>query len=774
MRDSALWWVRQGVPVFPVFEPVERGGVLVCSCGEECASPAKHPRTADGFKSATLDEQQVAEWWTRWPDANIATPTGKVFDVIDVDDLAAFEAVVAEVGRPKTVGELRTGRAEGGRHYLVAPPGQKILQGGRTAPAGIDVKGEGGYIVLPPSRHVSGNLYSMVRFDLNNAAGDVSWPEFHRALSERAPKRERASTQPTPKQPDVWDQFTRPGSPEAYGAAVLRRCVEEVRRAPSGARWITLATEAVVDVTRAIVGGVLDRNEAVMALSGAAAEAGLEPSEIRRIPEEIDLLIAKGVTDPITAAPGPLAAPERRSEPSEGVPTQEAPPGRLTVSEAREMGFVFEVDPEQMPYADLMAEVANLTLRAEARLALLAQDRQPIPEWLDRSAQEGPAPMLVEHLWPEVGNVLLLGSAKAGKTTILGNLLSALCSETDRRFLGDFIVAEHPGRIVLLDAEMAPSKLAEWHNDLGVDPDKVLIKSLRGYESSFIPTDKASRDLWVAELAAVGATTLIIDPAQPLLGDLSGGDPNPIIQAWLRGVNEIAARAGIRRVMVVHHLGKDDDRGAKGAAKWEEWPDAIWQISGRGETRHFSARGRDVAIAKTQILYDDLTREVTLGERRQGEAVSEVRLAKEAELDAQVAGVLTEEWQSLRSVMGAAGIRQGRRNEEVKAALVRLYNDGIADSPETGKGYRLAPASAASEVLPGKQMEAPEPTASTLPPPCKGGEAEALAGGAAAVAAESKAEAEAPRGFCRTCGEKTSKPGFVYCDEHTPKITLDV
>ena len=48
-----------------------------CSCRQaDCGSPAKHPRTQHGVKDATTDPTAVAQWWRRWPDANIAVATG--------------------------------------------------------------------------------------------------------------------------------------------------------------------------------------------------------------------------------------------------------------------------------------------------------------------------------------------------------------------------------------------------------------------------------------------------------------------------------------------------------------------------------------------------------------------------------------------------------------------------------------------------------------------------------------------------------------------------
>src|SRR5436853_4022810 len=59
----------------------------VCSCGNrDCKSPAKHPRTPNGEKDATIDPARIKEWWAKWPDANLGVATGPSnLIVIDID-----------------------------------------------------------------------------------------------------------------------------------------------------------------------------------------------------------------------------------------------------------------------------------------------------------------------------------------------------------------------------------------------------------------------------------------------------------------------------------------------------------------------------------------------------------------------------------------------------------------------------------------------------------------------------------------------------------------
>lgn len=164
---AAKYYIGQGYPVIPLYT-VKDGK---CSCGkEECKSPGKHPRQnivdlSNGLKSASTDRKIIKKWWKRWPDANIGIRTGKdSFIAIDIDlpdGPNSLKAVELKYGKlPKTV-KQRTGG--GGVQLFFKPPDVEIKNSsGKIAP-NIDVRGEGGYVLVPPSRHKSGKRYKWVR-----------------------------------------------------------------------------------------------------------------------------------------------------------------------------------------------------------------------------------------------------------------------------------------------------------------------------------------------------------------------------------------------------------------------------------------------------------------------------------------------------------------------------------------------------------------------------------------------------------------------------------
>ena len=170
--DAALWYVQHGFPVFPAHNV--RDGQ--CSCGDVgCTHPGKHPRTARGFKDATKDLSQIRRWWGKWPDANIGLPTGPASGllVIDIDPRnggdSSWESLVLKHGQPPSTAEQITGG--GGRHIVFRDPGVAVPK--ELAP-GIDVKAAGGYIIVPPSTHPSGRIYTWDGIDGERALLDVA------------------------------------------------------------------------------------------------------------------------------------------------------------------------------------------------------------------------------------------------------------------------------------------------------------------------------------------------------------------------------------------------------------------------------------------------------------------------------------------------------------------------------------------------------------------------------------------------------------------------
>jgi Bifunctional DNA primase/polymerase, N-terminal/Primase C terminal 1 (PriCT-1) len=146
---AALDYYRLGWSVIPV-EP--RG---------------KHPLIAwKVFQYRRAEVPEIAEWLRHWPDANIAVVTGVISGlvVLDLDPRHGAEASLERLRHehgalPDTV-EATTGG--GGRHLYFAHPGEITSNRVGLAP-GIDLRGDGGYVVAPPSVHPNGEPYRWLR-----------------------------------------------------------------------------------------------------------------------------------------------------------------------------------------------------------------------------------------------------------------------------------------------------------------------------------------------------------------------------------------------------------------------------------------------------------------------------------------------------------------------------------------------------------------------------------------------------------------------------------
>ncbi len=161
---EALRWARAGYAVFPCHEVIRGPNGSRCSCGQ-CTDPrkmGKHPRTVRGLLDATTDESQIRAWWKMWPNAPIGAPTGGGWFVVDLDGPEAeawLRDRVAEHGELPRTREITTGRPEGGRHLWFLGDGVRNSTS-KVSPK-VDTRGDGGYVILPPSLHESGRRYRM-------------------------------------------------------------------------------------------------------------------------------------------------------------------------------------------------------------------------------------------------------------------------------------------------------------------------------------------------------------------------------------------------------------------------------------------------------------------------------------------------------------------------------------------------------------------------------------------------------------------------------------
>jgi Bifunctional DNA primase/polymerase, N-terminal len=240
---SALAFARHGHAVFPVNWPVDHDGKLLCSCGSDARgrpcgrNAAKHPYgklAPRGLLSATTDAGIIKHWWGyAAPDANLGVVTDRLV-VVDIDPRhdgdESFAALIREHGELPPTWRVLTGG--GGEHALfVAPDGAEIAsftaQTMDSPPlgSGIDVRARGGYIVAPPSRHISGREYA---WSVDHHPKNVALAPAPQWLIERLTVSNKAAPtdgadQHEPLSPAEWVKRLQPASeyPDDVACAIV-------------------------------------------------------------------------------------------------------------------------------------------------------------------------------------------------------------------------------------------------------------------------------------------------------------------------------------------------------------------------------------------------------------------------------------------------------------------------------------------------------------------------------------------------------------------------
>lgn len=161
--ETALGYAAQGWPVFPIYTWHDGA----CSCGKRhCGSPAKHPRTPNGLKDATADPERIRRYGEHWEQSNIGLATGPAAGVfvVDIDkDKGGYDSTAKIEATYGSMDTLECATGGGGSHLYFRWPEEVTEQQLRNSAGklghGIDVRGAGGYVLLPPSRHKSGEQY---------------------------------------------------------------------------------------------------------------------------------------------------------------------------------------------------------------------------------------------------------------------------------------------------------------------------------------------------------------------------------------------------------------------------------------------------------------------------------------------------------------------------------------------------------------------------------------------------------------------------------------
>ena len=117
------------------------------------------------MKDATTNSEQITTWWKKWPRSNIGVATGDESGIVvlDLDPRKSGDESITERERelgalPTTVTSLSGG---GGRHLFFKHPGFAVRKdtAGKAFGPGVDLLSNGSIVIVPPSRHISGQRY---------------------------------------------------------------------------------------------------------------------------------------------------------------------------------------------------------------------------------------------------------------------------------------------------------------------------------------------------------------------------------------------------------------------------------------------------------------------------------------------------------------------------------------------------------------------------------------------------------------------------------------
>ncbi len=263
---AALGYARRGWRVLPLWWPAKGG----CACGGGCGNPAKHPMAKlapRGVYSATIDPAVLRRWWRTapWANVGVATGGGSGLLVVDVDPRSggALERLPGPVPTTPTV---RTGG--GGWHlYLAWPEGVTRLPQALPGCPGVDLKGPGGYVVAPPSRHLSGRAYEWLVPPDVPLAPPPAW------LLEAIRPSPRPAWQPLPGSGGAH------GTP--YGRAALRQELARLAHTPVGNRNNAL-NRAAFALGRLVAASHLDEGTVVGLLTSLGYQIGLGGRETEK------------------------------------------------------------------------------------------------------------------------------------------------------------------------------------------------------------------------------------------------------------------------------------------------------------------------------------------------------------------------------------------------------------------------------------------------------------------------------------------------------------
>jgi len=156
--------INSDFPLIPLYGIAPNGG-CTCHQGLNCKSAGKHPRENDWKNNTINSTEQLEAALKKYPHMNIGIVTGGDFLVVDIDPrhggMESYEELKEIL--PETLTVI-TG-SNGLHLYYKKPESVVDISNKTNLYPGIDIRGDGGLVVAPGSKHKSGNYYKFKEYE---------------------------------------------------------------------------------------------------------------------------------------------------------------------------------------------------------------------------------------------------------------------------------------------------------------------------------------------------------------------------------------------------------------------------------------------------------------------------------------------------------------------------------------------------------------------------------------------------------------------------------
>lgn len=494
----------------------------------------KRPLTAHGLKDATTDLGTLRDMFRRPGAAMIGVPTGEAsgFVVVDLDikeGASGLEWLAANEHRLPRTRRHRT--RSGGLHLLfITPPGRTIRNSASKIAPGVDIRGQGGYVIVPPSPGYS----------IADDAMPAEMPDWLvEVLDPPAPPAAEPVRQAVRRDDDT--------NGSRYGLRALEDECTAVMNAPFGQQEVTL-NNAGLKLGALVAGGELAHGYALSMLHSAARGMPSQGGKPAWGSEELHRKVERAFTDG-TARP------------------RQAPPREVRHTVRVEMVVPPEPPPYEEPPEHWQAEAMPMEMDAAERPARPRQAQHaPFPTLsLDEIAALPPPEWLVHKILPVNSFATLIGPFASLKSFLAldMSLCIAYGVEWKNRSVKQtgvlYVAGEGVGGI--------GRRIAAWRSVQGLEdvpaPFRLLPVGVNitddGEIQRLVLTAKAAAE---AEGQPIGL--VIIDT---LARAMAGADENTAqdMGRAIRGLDEVRVD-GACTTLTVHHMGKDKERGSRGSS----------------------------------------------------------------------------------------------------------------------------------------------------------------------------------------------------------------